>query len=170
MRNLGLSAALVVGPQLGHGARSLPSLQRPDRPCRGWDISWKELLVFPVQECVCADLPAGCDLPFVVQAVRVCACAQQEPLRELFARLTQLLGTKPTTLPLPSHAQTNPAWAGGLWLGRSSPALRGTRIWTPSSGSPTWTGTWGTGYSGAARVEGGQPRGVTGGRWDLELL
>lgn len=83
---------LLVGPQLGDGARSpvlLLSLQCPDRPCWGWDITWGELLVFPVEESVCADLPAGFDLPFVVQAERVRACARQEPLRELFARLTQ---------------------------------------------------------------------------------
>lgn len=92
LRNLGLLAMVAVGPQLGDGARSsvlLLSLQCPDHPCRGWDITWRELLVFPVEESVWADLPAGFDLPFVVQAERVCACARQEPLRERFARLTQ---------------------------------------------------------------------------------
>lgn len=115
--------------------------------------------MFAVEESIRADLPAGFDLPCVVQAERVCACAQQEPLQELFARLTQLLGTKPTTLPLPSHAQTNRA-APRKELPRSDPDT-----------FPTWTGTSrGTGRSGVARAEGAQPCPVTGCRWDLGLL
>lgn len=146
----------LVGPELveiaAGSAVSRPSLQ-------GWDITWKELPVFAVEESIRADLPAGFDLPCVVQAERVCACAQQEPLQELFARLTQLLGTKPTTLPLPSHAQTNRA-APRKELPRSDPET-----------FPTWTGTSrGTGSSGAARAEGAQPCPVTGCRWDLGLL
>lgn len=118
--------------------------------------------MFPVEESICADPPAGFDLPFVVQAERVCACAQQSLSRSCLPDSPSYW--EPNQPPFPSPHTLRQT---GLRLGRSFPA----RIRTPSSGFPTWTGTSrGTGSSGAARAEGAQPCPGTGCRWDLGLL
>lgn len=58
-----------------------------------------------VEESGSVALTAGFDPPLLFN-LNVCVhVRRQEPLRELFARLTQLLGTEQTTLPLPAHTQ-----------------------------------------------------------------
>lgn len=130
--------------------------------------------MFPVEESISADLPAGFDLPFFFKPSVCVHVRRQEPLRELFARLTQLLGTQLTTFPSPrTLSASDKPWvcrraAAGKELPCSERRPDPDTFLRPF---PTWTGTArGTGYCGAARellAEGGQPRGVTGCRWDL---
>lgn len=137
-------------------------------PAGRGDITCKELLAFPAEESVRADLPAGWDLPFVVQAERVSACAQTR---------AELSGSclpdspsecrEPNQPRFPSPHTLTQTWAcRRAAAGKELPCSERRLDPKPSSGFPTWTGTpGGTGNGGAASAEG-----VTGYRWDLGLL
>lgn len=122
--------------------------------------------MFPAEESVSADLPAGLDLPLVVRAERVCACARRAPLRELFARLTQSVPGNRTNHPFPSPRtlrQTLSVQEGCGWEGAS--LLREGRPDPDPFPLPFPPGQVPPEALGLPGLRGGQPRGVTGGTW-----
>lgn len=132
---------LPVGPEPGDCARSLLlllSLQCPDHPRRAWDITWKGLLVFPAEESVRADLPAGFDLPFVVQAERVCACAQTRTSPGAVCQTHPVAGNR--TNPSPPVTHSDKPWVcRRAAAAKELPCSERRPDLAPSSSFPTWT-------------------------------